>query len=98
MTVQIFLPMLLGISILVSLTVEALKKMLGEGKTVSSNLLAGAVSIVISLVVGICYCILIGVPFDAQSVIYMIALVFLSWLCSMLGYDKVVQTIQQIKK
>ena len=30
--------------------------------------------------------------------VYLIALVFLSWLSAMVGYDKVVQTISQIKK
>ena len=94
MTIQIFLVLLMAVSILVSLTVEALKKM---HDNFPSNIMAAIVSIVISIVVGICYSIITNITFDAQLVIYLIALTFLSWLCAMLGYDKVVQALKQIK-
>lgn len=92
-----FLALLLAVSVMVSLTVEAVKKMLGDTK-LSSNILAGIVSVVLSIAVGICYCILFKLSFTADVIIYLIALIFLSWLCAMLGYDKVVQAIKQIKK
>lgn len=98
MQIEEFLALLLFISILVSLTVEALKKFTDSANKLPSNLLTGIVSIVMSLIVGICYCILSNIAFNAQVIIYLIALVFLSWLCAMLGYDKVVQSIEQIKK
>lgn len=98
MTLEVFLMLLLVISIFTSLTVEAIKKFLGEKYNASSNLVAGIVSVVLSVVVGVFYCILAEVAFNAQIVIMLIALVFLSWLCAMVGYDKVVQAITQIKK
>ena len=98
MTFEVFLTLLLVVSTLTSLVVEALKKFLGENKKYSSNMLAGLVAIVLSVAVGICYFILFGVAFSAQFVIYIVALVLIGWICSMLGYDKVVQILTQIKK
>lgn len=94
MTMQVFLMLLLIVSVLVSLTVEALKKMLNK---TSENIMAAIVSVVISIVAGIFYCILAEVAFSAQIAVYLIALIFLSWLCAMLGYDKVIQALNQIK-
>lgn len=34
----------------------------------------------------------------AMMAVYLIALVLLSWLASMVGYDKVIQAIAQLKK
>lgn len=98
MTFEVFLTLLLVVSTLTSLVVEALKKFLGENKKYSSNMLAGLVAIVLSVAVGICYFILFEVAFSAQFVIYIVALVLIGWICSMLGYDKVVQILTQIKK
>lgn len=96
MSMQVFLVLLLAVSIMTSLTVEALKKMFDKFKF-SSNIVAGIASIVISIVVGIFYCIFAEIAFSSQLVVCLIALIFLSWLCAMLGYDKVVQTLKQIK-
>lgn len=95
MTTHIFLILLLVVSTIVSLTVEALKKILND--KVSSNIVVAIVSVVISVAVGIFYCILAKIAFNSQLIVYLIALVFLSWLCAMLGYDKVIQTLKQIK-
>lgn len=35
---------------------------------------------------------------NAKMAVYLIALVLLSWLASMVGYDKVIQAITQCKK
>ena len=93
-----FLTGLFIISVLVSLTVEALKKMLGEKKLIPTNILTGIVSVVVSVVVGIFYCVLNDVPFTTDVFVYLVALVFFSWLCAMLGYDKIIQSFKQIKK
>lgn len=97
MQIEVFLVLLLAVSIFTSLTVEALKKFVGDRVNFSSNILAGVVSIVLSVIVGVFYIILTQVPFNAQIAIYIITLVFLSWLCSMLGYDKVIQAITQLR-
>ena len=97
MPMQVFLMLLLAVSILTSLTVEALKKFIGDKFNYSSNVLAGITSVVLSTIVGIFYCVMANVAFNSQIVIILIALVFLSWLCAMVGYDKVIQAITQIK-
>ena len=96
MSMSVFLMLLFIVSVLVGLTVEAIK-VTSEKENRANNLTAGITSVVISIFVGVFYCILAGVTFNAQIVIYLIALVFLSWLCAMLGYDKVIQTLKQIK-
>ena len=36
--------------------------------------------------------------FNLKMAVYLIALVLLSWLAAMVGYDKVIQSITQFKK
>lgn len=83
------------ISAMTSLTVEALKKLLGE-KIKSYNLLAAIVAIVLTILVSVGYLIYTGTAFTAQIGVIMAALVFLSFLSSTVGYDKVVQMLKQI--
>lgn len=44
------------------------------------------------------YIILTEAQINAKMAVYLIALVLLSWLASMVGYDKVIQAITQCKK
>lgn len=98
MTFDIFFLLLFLCSVLTGLTVEAIKALLEEqGRRYSSNLLAGGVSVVVSIAVSIFYSILMEVIWSRQLAVYLIALVFLSWLTSMVGYDKVIQAIKQIQ-
>ncbi len=95
---QTFLTGLLVVSTLTGLVTEAIKKILTEhNKQYKANTLAGIVSLVLSLAIGIGYAIFVGAGFTAQITTAIIALVFMSWLCAMVGYDKVIQTIGQIK-
>lgn len=95
---DLFLIGLLGISILTGLATEAVKKILTDlNKTYRANILAGLVSLVLSIAVGIGYIIVTNATFTAQIVVYLVALVFMSWLCAMVGYDKVIQAISQFK-
>ncbi len=83
------------ISVLASLTVEALKKLFGDAIS-SYNLLAAIVSVVLTIAVSIGYLVYIGTIFTAQIAVIIVALTFLSFLASTVGYDKVVQMIKQI--
>lgn len=99
MTLEIFLLILLIVSTLTGLVTEAIKKWLQErDKKYYANALAGYVAVVLSIAVGIAYIILAQTVFNAQMAVYLIALVFLSWLSAMVGYDKVVQAISQFKQ
>ena len=97
MNLEIFLIVLFAVSLFTGLFTEAIKKWLDErGKTYYSNALAGYVAVVLSVVVSVGYVILTEAALNAKMAVYLIALMVLSWLSSMIGYDKVVQTIQQI--
>lgn len=88
---------LAAISVLTSLTVEALKKLLGENIK-SYNLLAAIVSVVLTIAVSIGYLVYTGTTFTTQILVIIIALVFLAFLSSTLGFDKVKQMIEQLER
>ena len=95
---QTFLTGLLVISTLTGLATEAVKNILTEhNKKYQANTLAGIIALILSIAVGIGYVVVSGMSFTTQIVFTLIALVFMSWLCAMVGYDKVIQTITQIK-
>lgn len=97
-SIEIFLFGLLIVSTLTSLFTEAIKKMLADRSVqYHSNTIAGVVSVLLSCAIGISYMILSGFGFTAVNIIYLVALVVMSWLCSMVGYDKVMQAISQFK-
>lgn len=83
------------ISVLTSLTVEALKKLLGD-KIKSYNLLAAIVAVVLTIAVSVGYLIYTGTAFTAQIGVIIVALIFLSFLAATVGYDKVMQMLKQI--
>lgn len=97
-SLEIFLFALLIASTLTGLVTEAVKNVLAEhNMNYYTNTIAGLVSLVISAAIGIGYIILKNTGFTMQTIVYLIALVFMSWLCAMVGYDKVVQAISQFK-
>lgn len=95
---ETFLLGALIISTVTGLVTEAVKKILTEHKiTYHANTLAGLIATILSASMGIGYIMLSGVGFTSQTIIYLVVLVFISWLCSMVGYDKVIQAIKQFK-
>ena len=97
-SLQVFMIGVMIASTFTGLTTEAVKKILSErGKNYYANTLAGVVSLVVSFAIGVGYMLLSNICFTATVGVYLIALVFVSWLCAMVGYDKVVQTISQFK-
>lgn len=97
-SLHVFMLGVLITSTMTGLATEAIKKILTEySKNYYANTLAGIVSVILSVAIGVGYMMLSGISFTSQSIIYLVALVFISWLCAMVGYDKVVQTISQFK-
>ena len=96
MSLHVFLIMLLICSVFTSLTVEGIKKMFTHGEAGKANFIAAIVAVVLAIVIGIGYAIIFAVTVNATYVVLIIALCFLSWLCAMVGYDKVIQAISQI--
>lgn len=97
--VDIFLLGLMIVSALTGLVTEAVKKIFSENNiTYRANTLAGIVSAVLSAAIGAGYVIYTGGGFTGQTIVCLIALVFLGWLCAMVGYDKIIGTFKTIDK
>ena len=89
---------LLIVSLLTNLTVEGIKKLLeGTNKTYSSNVLAAILSTIISGAVCVIYLIMNDVVFSLKIGVEVLILMYLGFLISTVGYDKVIQTIKQIQ-
>ena len=96
---EVFLFGLLVTSSLTGLVTEAIKNVLVEhNKTYSANTLAGVVALVLSGGIGAAYILLTNTAFTVQIAVQLVGLIFASWLCAMVGYDKVIQTIEQFRK
>lgn len=95
---ETFLLGLLVLSTLTGLVTEAVKKILTEHNiSYHANTLAGVIAMILSGGIGVGYVILNNIAFTAQTITYLVVMVFVSWLCSMVGYDKVIQAIKQFK-
>lgn len=98
-TFDVFLIGLMVISALTGLVTEAIKKILVEHNvTYKANTLAGIVSAILSAAIGSGYVILTDNHFTAQIIVCIVALVFMGWLCAMVGYDKVIGQFKNIKE
>lgn len=98
MTLQVFLSGLLLVSILTGLVTEAIKTIFEEQKKkYYSNTIAGVVAVILAVLVDLGYTVLNGVVFNASWIVCLVALIGLSWLCAMVGYDKVIQALSQIR-
>ena len=93
MTSTLFLQILFASSIVTALITEAIKKIFTIKK---SNLVAFIVSVVVGVGASVVYYILKGIDFSALNIVFILLEVLGSWLCAMLGYDKVKQAIEQI--
>lgn len=89
---------LLIVSVVTNLTVEGFKKLL-DGTTVkySSNFLAAISSVIIACAVCGIYIIMNDIVFSLKVGVEIVILMYLGFLTSTVGYDKVVQMIKQIQ-
>ena len=95
MSISFILTALLIVSAITNLSVEGIKKLLdGSNVKYSSNILAAILSVVIACVVSVVHLIMT----DTTKIGVEIAiLMYLGFLVSTVGYDKVVQTLKQIQ-
>lgn len=89
---------LLIVSLVTNLTVEGIKKLL-EGTKVkySSNVLAAILSVFVACAVCVIYLIMTDTVFTLKIGVEVLVLMYLGFLVSTVGYDKVVQMIKQIQ-
>ena len=98
-TFDIFLMGLMIVSTLTGLTTEAVKKMLAEHNCkYHANTMAAIVSVILSVIASVCYITIQGLTFTGPVVVCIVALTFMSWLCAMVGYDKVVGQFKHIEE
>ncbi len=89
---------LLAVSLLTSLTVEGIKKLLDETTIrYSSNILAAILSVLLSAAVCVFYLVMYDIEFSVKIGVEVVVLMYMGFLASTVGYDKVIQTIKQIQ-
>lgn len=97
MNVTEFLLILTICSSITSLVTEAVKKAFDKEKfDYSTNM----VVLVIAMIVGCISCLIFyhnkGIALDAINIVYMVFMGLANWIGATVGYDKVLQTIEQI--
>lgn len=95
MTVDVGSFILLICSVMTGLIVEGIKQMFHVDKP---NIVAAVVSVIVGIAVPLMYILLNEIVFDLTAILYIISIVVLSWLCAMLGFDKVIQTLAQLRR
>lgn len=96
---EIFLLGLMIVSTFTSLVTEAVKKILvAHNVKYHADCLAGIVAAILSAVIGVGYVILTNSTFNTQVVVCILAMIFMGWLCAMVGYDKVMKHLKINKK
>lgn len=89
---------LLIVSVITNLTVEGIKKLLDRTKVkYSSNVLAAILSVLIACAVSVIYLIMTDTVFTMKIGVEIVVLMYLGFLISTVGYDKVIQMLKQIK-
>lgn len=97
MTVTLFIAILtLGAGI-TSLLTEAIKKAYANAhKEYSANLIALVDAVVVGMGGTAVTYMLLGIPWTVNNIICMVLMAVCVWIGSMIGYDKLVQLIQQL--
>ena len=89
---------LLIVSVITNLTVEGIKKLLDGTKVkYSSNVLAAVLSVLIACAVSVIYLIMTDTIFTMKIGVEIVVLMYLGFLISTVGYDKVIQMLKQIQ-
>ena len=98
MTITLFMSLIVVLAIVVSLLTEAIKKFL-DGSNIMYS--ANIVVLIVSIVVGIggtamAYAML-NIEVSAPNIVCMVLMAVAVWVGAMLGYDKVIQMVEQVK-
>ena len=94
--VALILPVVLALTIVTNIIVEALKG-LTYGK-LPTNILAFIVAMVVTLVAFFAACQIVGIPIVWYTVAAAIVLGFFVCFAAMYGFDKLEQTMEQLKE
>lgn len=98
MTFEVFVMLLFAFSIFTSLFVEGSKNLLNSlNVTYASNILVLCIALIVGGLGTTFFYIWNDIAFTAKSIIGIFLMVCANWLVAMLGYDKVMQAITQVK-
>lgn len=98
MTITLFMALIVVLAIAVSLLTEAVKKFFeGTKVTYSSNVVVLIISILVGIGGTAMAYISLGIAFTPPNIVCMVLMAVAVWVGSMLGYDKVLQMVEQIK-
>jgi len=99
MTITLFISLVTVFATATSLITEATKKVLdGKGIQYASNIVVCIVAAVVGIGGTAAYYALTAIPFTGANIVSMILMGVAVAVGSMVGYDKVMQAIKQIKK
>ena len=94
MTITLFMTLFTIGSAVSALLTEAVKK----AAPLSTNIVALIDAVIVGLFGTTAAYVLMGVTFTPQNFICIILMTICIWVGSMIGYDKVIQTISQIRR
>lgn len=99
MTITLFMGLLVILAIVTSLVTEAVKKFFDTFTVVdyASNVVVLLVAITVGVAGTVTAYILLGISFTLANVICIGLMTVAVWIGAMVGYDKVIQLIEQIK-
>lgn len=97
MTITLFITILTAAATITSLLTEAIKKAYQNAKkNYSSNVIALVNAIVVGCGGTAVTYILLGQPWTINNIICMILMGIAVWIASMIGYDKILQLLEQL--
>lgn len=98
MTFELFIFLLTVFAVSTSLFTQAAKLFLDSLKIrYASNLVVLCVSVFIGGVGTAIAYLFMGIPWTIINIVCLVLMIFANWLVAMLGYDKVMQAIAQLK-
>ena len=98
MDITLFIALLTMFSVITSVFTEGCKKLLDETTiSYSSNVLAFIVACVVGIGGTSVYYVLNSIEFSIVNIVFMILMGLATSIGAMVGYDKVIQTIGQLK-
>lgn len=101
MTINVFVVLFLLLAAVSTLLTEAIKKFFenkGDGTSASPNLIALIDAIVVGGAGTAMAYIFLGIAFTLTNCLAIVIMILAIWIGSMIGYDKVTQLIDQLKK
>ena len=96
MTVGLFITLLFGFSVLSGLVTQAIKQFVKDKDNISYNIIALVVALIVGTGGTFIYYQLSGIVITTNNIIFAVLMGLGSGLSSMVGFDKVKQTVQQL--